>query len=97
MFGLIVAFIPVAAFADTSSNPPITLTLDPFQSAPASSNSPLLGEQPLSGNPLPSTDPLPTGARFVPLLKETDQTADTNNRGNFITKHEFGIELRTPF
>jgi hypothetical protein len=39
----------------------------------------------------------PDGARFVPLIRQTDNATDPNNRGNFIDRHEFGIELKSNF
>jgi hypothetical protein len=38
-----------------------------------------------------------TGARFVPLIRKTDNADDPQNHGGFTDKHEFGIELKSNF
>ena len=63
--------------------------------APADRDADLVPKDPVAEPP--PTVGVQTGARFVPMLRKTDNADDPNNHGRFVDKHEFGIELKSDF
>lgn len=60
------------------------------------------GNQAAQAVPAVPTEPTkslsqPDEPLFLPVLRQTDNPADTQNRGNFIERHEFGISFRSRF
>jgi hypothetical protein len=87
----------VAAPAMSVAKQPINMGIDPFKSecqTPATAPDTVL--QPLP-NTLTPTIGTSSATKFVPLFKLGDRADDPLNKGNFVEKHEFGIELKTNF
>lgn len=87
----------VPAPAMSVERQPFNMGIDPFKSecqTPAPTQDTVL--QPLP-NTLTPTIGTSSATKFVPLFKLSDRADDPLNKGNFVEKHEFGIELKTNF
>jgi len=87
----------VPAPAMSVAKQPFNMGIDPFKSecqTPAPTQETVL--QPLP-NTLTPTIGTSSATKFVPLFKLSDRADDPLNKGNFVEKHEFGIELKTNF